>query len=212
MEYSDPMRTAIYARVSTSEQTAENQLLQLREFAAGRGQEVVAEYCDQASGGQADRPELARMLADAGRGRFDMLLFWSLDRISRRGVFHTLEVLQRLQTAGVKFRSLQQPELDTSGPWGAVIVAIFAALAQVERDLLRERTRAGLARARAAGRQLGRPRRIADVVSLREMKAQGKTVPAIAAATGISAATVKRRLSGKACEIQSTQNRAAQSQ
>ena len=123
-----------------------------------------------------------------------MVLFWSLDRISRRGVYHTLEILQRLEAAGVKFRALQQPELDTTGPWGPVIVAIFAALAQIERDLLRERTKAGLQRARAAGRQLGRPRRIADVVQMQKMKAQGKKTGEIAAALGISPATIKRRL------------------
>lgn len=188
------MRAAIYARVSTAEQTADNQLLSLRDFARGRGLEVVAEYVDVASGGRADRPELAAMMADARRGRFDLLLFWSLDRISRRGVFHTLELLQQLQHAGVKFRSLQQPELDTTSAWGPVIVAIFAALAQVERDLLRERTRAGLSRARAAGRQLGRPRCVTDVVRLKEMRKQGKTWGQVAAAAGVSVPTAKRRV------------------
>jgi DNA invertase Pin-like site-specific DNA recombinase len=188
------MRAAIYARVSTAEQTADNQLLCLREFAQARGHVIIAEYVDQASGGQVDRPQLGRMMADAASGRFELLLFWSLDRLSRRGVFHTLELLQRLEHCGVKVLSHQQPYLDTTGPFGPAIAAIFAALAQIERDLLRERTKAGIARARAAGRQIGRPRRIADVVKLQEWKAQGKTNAAIAAAAGISPATLKRRL------------------
>lgn len=188
------MRTALYVRVSTGEQTSDNQLLQLREYAAARGHEIVAEYSDVASGGRADRPELARMMADAARGRFELLLFWSLDRLSRRGVFDTLQLLQRLQDAGVKIKSLRQPELDTTGAFGPVIIALFAALAQVERDLLRERTKAGIARARANGRQIGRPKRIVDSVRLKEWKAQGRSTAAIAAATGVSVATVKRRI------------------
>lgn len=188
------MRTAIYARVSTEHQTADNQLLSLREYARARGLEVIAEYVDIASGGRDDRPELARMMHDAQRGQFAMLLFWSLDRISRRGVFHTLELLQKLEHAGVKFRSYQQPYLDTTGAMGPAIIAIFAALAQIERDLLRERTKAGLERARKNGRQLGRPRRVADVVRIREMKESGATWEAIAAATSLSVPTAKRRL------------------
>jgi DNA invertase Pin-like site-specific DNA recombinase len=192
------MRAAIYARVSTAEQTTDNQLLQLRAYAAARGHEIVAEYCDQASGGKADRPELARMMADADRRRFDLLLFWALDRLSRRGVFHTLELLQRLEAAGVKYRALEQPYLDTTGPFGPAVAAIFAALAQIERDLLRERTKAGIQRARAAGRQIGRPRRIADVVAMQRMKQEGKSNGAIARELGISLATLKRRLAAAA--------------
>lgn len=189
------MRAAIYARVSTAEQTADNQLLSLRTYAAARGLEIVAEYVDVASGGKVDakRPEFDRMMQDGRRARFSMLLFWSLDRISRRGVFHTLEILQELARNGVKIRSLQQPELDTSSPFGPVIIACFAALAQIERDLLKERTKAGLDRARKNGRQLGRPRRIADAVKIREMKAGGATWADIAAANGLSIATAKRR-------------------
>lgn len=205
------MRAAIYTRVSTSEQTADNQLLQLREFAGGRGHEIVAEYSEQVSGGRAERPELARMLADAARGRFELLLFWSLDRLSRRGVLHTLEILQRLQAAGVKFRSLQQPELDTTGPWGYVIVALFATLAQVERDLLKERTRAGMARARAAGHQIGRPRRVANIDTIRELKAQGISNVAAAAAVGISPATLKRRLAAELARFNGVSSRPAAS-
>jgi DNA invertase Pin-like site-specific DNA recombinase len=188
------MRTAIYARVSTAEQTADNQLLSLRAYAAARGLEIIAEYVDVASGADDKRPQLAAMMHDARRARFDLLLVWSLDRISRSGVFHTLELLERLDRAGVKFRALQQPDLDTSGPFGPVIIACFAALAKIERDLLRERTKAGLDRARAAGRQLGRPRRIADLVKMREGRAQGKTWGEVAAAAGVSVPTAKRRL------------------
>jgi DNA invertase Pin-like site-specific DNA recombinase len=187
------MRTAIYARVSTAEQTADNQLLSLRTYAAARGFEIVAEYVDTASGARADRPQFTAMMQDARRARFSLLIFWSLDRISRRGVFHTLEILQELERSGVKIFALQQPFLDTTGAMGPAIIALFAALAQTERDLLRERTKAGLQRARAAGRQLGRPRRIADVVSIEEMRSQGRSWPAIAAATGLSTATAKRR-------------------
>lgn len=188
------MRAAIYARVSTGEQTLENQLVALREFAAACGHQVVAEYTDTETGAADSRPGLDRMLADAARRRFDLLLFWSLDRLTRNGVLKTFKILERLESYGVKFRALQQPELDSSGPWGHVIIAVFAAMAQVERELLRERTRAGLRRARARGARIGRPRRPMDLEAVRAAKAQGKSLRQIARELSVPASTLRRYL------------------
>jgi len=193
------MRTALYARVSTRDkgQNPDNQLQALREYAAGRGFTVVTEYVDHDSGAKEHRPALTSLLRDAARGRFDFLLFWSLDRITRRGVWTAIDFLHQLDTHNIKFRSLQQPEIDTSTTWGPVIVAVFAALAQLEREMLRERTKAGLRRAQAQGKQLGRPRRIVDVRQVEELRQAGNSFAAIAKTLGTSAATIARRIDQK---------------
>jgi DNA invertase Pin-like site-specific DNA recombinase len=188
------VRAAIYARVSTADQHPENQLAELRQFCERAGLDVVAEYTDADSGAKPNRAAFQRMLADAARRRFDVLVFWSLDRLSREGVARTIQHLARLEAYGVRFKCLKHPELDTTAPWGWVIVAMLAALADIERQLIRERTRAGLARARALGKRIGRPPADADSSAIAAMAAQGKSARAIAAALGLSASTVRRRL------------------
>lgn len=188
------MRAAIYARVSTDEQHADNQLRELREWCASAGHDVVAEYVERESGASAERAEFRRLMADAARRRFELLVFWSLDRVSREGVARTIQHLARLEAYGIRFRSLRQPELDTTAPWGWVIVAMMAALAEVERQMIRERTRAGLARARAMGKRIGRPPVAAPIPLIMQAAAQGKSAADIARATGLSASTVRRRL------------------
>src|SRR5215831_4401778 len=100
------MRCAIYSRVSTTKQENENQLAQLRAFAGHIGWPIVIEYIDQVTGKNSDRPEFQRMLQDASQRRFDLLLFWSLDRLSREGALETLQHLNRLTGYGVQWRSL----------------------------------------------------------------------------------------------------------
>jgi len=195
------LRVALYARVSTRDgrQDTDNQLEQLRAAAAAAGHQKAAEYIEQESGARAERPEFQRMMQDAARGRFDLLMFWSLDRFSREGVAQTIGHLQRLEASGVKFRSLTQAELDTTAPWGWVIISMFAELAKLERGLLILRTRAGLERARQRGKHIGRPRRVVDAERIRELAAAGASVRSMARQLGISPATVARRRKAVVC-------------
>lgn len=188
------MRAAIYARVSTYDQHPENQLRELRLWCSAAGHDVVAEYVDHESGAKADRAEFRRMMADASRRRFELLVFWSLDRLSREGVARTIQHLARLEAYGVKLRALRHPELDTTAPWGWVIVAMLAALADIERQIIRERTRAGLQRARALGKRIGRPPVTADRETIARAAAQGKSARRIAVELQVSESTVRRRL------------------
>ena len=153
------MRTAIYARVSTRDgrQDTENQLRQLRAFAATQGWTVVHEYVDRASGKRSDREQFQKMFAAASKREFDCLLFWSLDRLSREGTVETLNHLQRLTNYGVNYRSFTEQYLDSTGIFKEAVIGILAAVAKQERVRI-ERTIAGLERARAAGRVGGRPK------------------------------------------------------
>jgi DNA invertase Pin-like site-specific DNA recombinase len=187
------MRTAIYLRVSTDKQETENQAVQLRDFAAKQGWQIVREYCDYESGSKSDRAEFQRLFDDASRRKFDMVLFWALDRLSREGVLKTLQYLNHLTGYGVGWRSFTQQYLDSTGMFRDAIIGILAALAQQERVQRAERTKAGLARVRAAGKRLGRPKSIqatsSDVVRLR---ATGCSYRQVASELGISLRSVQR--------------------
>lgn len=193
-------RVAIYARVSTDKQDNENQLLQLREFAAKQGWQITREYTDYESGSKSDRAEFQRMFADASRRKFDLVLFWALDRLSREGVYQTLQHLNRLESYGVCFRSFTEPYFDSCGVFKDAVIAIMATLAKQERVKRSERTRAGLARVRAAGKALGRPARLngqhrAEIARLR---AQGLSLRAIGRELGISEGSVRRLIAAAA--------------
>lgn len=154
------MRIALYCRVSKNDesQDPQNQLDPLRNYADALGGEVVEEYIDQASGGNADRMNFLRMLQDAEKRKFDLLLIWALDRLSREGISNTLGYLERLKRNGVALKSLQESWLDTRDDGlGQLLLAIFSWVAQQERQRIVERTKAGLERAKKAGKQLGRP-------------------------------------------------------
>src|SRR5437016_3140658 len=153
-----PLRCAIYARVSTIDQKLENQLAQLREFALHCGWEIVHVFTDEASAKTGDRPGFKSMMEHASRRRFDVLLFWALDRLTREGLRKTIHYLQRLDDAGVTFRSFTEQYLDTCGIFRDVVIGLMATLAQQERIRISERTRAGLARVRKNGTRLGRPK------------------------------------------------------
>jgi DNA invertase Pin-like site-specific DNA recombinase len=141
---------------------------------------------DEASGGSRHRPAYRQLFADAHRRRFDLLLFWALDRFSREGALETLQALQRLTSYGVGWKSLTEEYLDSAGVFKDAIVSIMATLARQERVKISERTKAGLARARAQGKQLGRPKKIFDRHKAIEMRRIGASVGAIAEAVGIS--------------------------
>ena len=153
------MRVTIYARVSTKDgrQDTENQLRQLRTFAETQNWTVVHEYIDHASGKRPDRVEFQKMFEAASRREFDILLFWSLDRLSREGTVETLNHLQRLTGYGVNYRSFTEQYLDSTGIFKEAVIGILAAVAKQERVRLSERTIAGLQRAKAQGRVGGRP-------------------------------------------------------
>ena len=186
------MKIAIYARVSTDKQDTGNQLAQLREFAAKQNWEITGEYCDYESGSKSDRAEFQRMFADASKRRFDLVLFWALDRLSREGVLETLQHLNRLTSYGVGFRSYTEQFFDSCGIFKDAVIAIMATLAKQERVKRSERTKAGLARVKAAGKALGRPRlsvRSSEVARLRNTGLSGR---AIARQLGISEGTIRR--------------------
>jgi len=156
-------RVALYARVSTTDkgQDPENQLMQLRDWCARAGHEIVDEYVEHESGrkGEHGRRAFARLFQDAARRHFDLVLFWSLDRFSREGMAQTVHYLQRLQAHGVAFHSFTEEYLATDNELVRdILLAVMSSLAKVEAQRISERTKAGLARARARGKTLGRPR------------------------------------------------------
>lgn len=150
-------RCAIYSRVSTTKQEADNQLIQLRDFARVMGWTVVSEYVDQISGKSSDRAEFQQIFQDASQRKFDTLLFWSLDRLSREGALETLQHLNRITGYGIAWRSLTEQYLDSTGMFRDAVISILAVIAKQERVRLSERTIAGLERARRQGKVLGRP-------------------------------------------------------
>jgi len=199
------MRCVLYARVSTRKerglQNPENQLRQLREFAATQGWEVTAEYIDHESGSKADRPEFLRMMAAASKRQFDILLFWSVDRFSREGIVPVLTNLKRLSKYGVQYRSYQEPYIDTTSEFGDLLAAFVSKIAELERKRIRERINAGLAKARAegtkSGRPFGRPRLVVPREKVWAMKDAGKSIREIAAAMGLTHGTVQRALQAR---------------
>jgi DNA invertase Pin-like site-specific DNA recombinase len=191
------MNVALYSRVSTKDkgQDCANQLNQLREFCDKQGWHVSAEYVDHASGKRNDREQFLLMFAAASRREFDTVLFWSLDRFSREGVYETLQHLQRLTACGVGYRSYTEQYLDSCGMFKDAVISILATIAKQERVRLSERTVAGLQRARRQGRIGGRPRVIADRDKVAELRKAGVSLGKIAAEMHLSKTTVARMVS-----------------
>lgn len=190
------MRVAIYARVSTNEQTADNQLLELRRYVEARAWSVHAEFVDQGvSGARETRPALDALLRDAKRRRFDCVVCWRLDRLGRN-LKHLVTMLDELQGLGIAFVSLGEG-IDCTTPAGKLQLHILAALAEFERGRIRERVMAGLQRAKAQGKRLGRPERRLPSDALAAAREAGLTVRETAARLGVSPATAHRWLSQK---------------
>ena len=194
------MKIALYGRVSTKDkgQDTENQMIQLREFAARQGWEIAQEYVDYATGKRSDRAEFQRMFHDAGQRRFDLVLFWSLDRLSREGVLETLNHLERLSAAGVGWKSFTEQYLDSCGVFKDAVLSILATIAKQERIRLSERTIAGLERARKAGRIGGNKPLVCDRVRVWRLSDEGLSMRQVAAQMRISAASVCRVLKERA--------------
>src|SRR5437660_523456 len=161
------MKAAIYARVSTSDQNCGMQLRELREYAHRRGWEVAGEYVDTGwSGAKASRPQLDRLMQDASRRGFDAVLVYKLDRFGR-SVRNCLDGIEALRSHGVRFLAVSQNiDTDESNPTSRLMLHILAAVAEFERELIRERVSAGMRSAKArgtrSGKAMGRPRRIFD--------------------------------------------------
>ena len=189
-------RVALYARVSTKDgrQDTENQLIALREYCAKQSWAVAGEYVDHETGGTSKRPHFQQMFADARARKFDLVLFWSLDRLSREGVSATLNHLERLTAAGVNWRSFTEEYLDSTGLFRDAVIAILAVIAKQERVRRSERAVAAIAKLRRQGKteHLGRPRKILDRDKVRRLHAQGTPLRSIAAEVGVSAMTVQR--------------------
>jgi DNA invertase Pin-like site-specific DNA recombinase len=148
------LRAALYVRVSSLDQHPESQLYDLRQMAAQRGFEIVKEYTDKISKAKARRPALDQLLPDARKRRFDVVVVWAFDRMAR-SVRHFLEVLDELTQLNVEFVSHRE-NIDTGGALGRAMIVIVGAIAELERNLIIERVKAGMRRARLEGVQLGR--------------------------------------------------------
>jgi DNA invertase Pin-like site-specific DNA recombinase len=183
---------ALYLRVSTVDQHPETQLHDLRAMAQQRGFEIVAEYTDRISGTKARRPGLDDLLRDARRGRFQVVLVWASDRIAR-SVRHFLEVLDELNRLNVEFVSFRE-SIDTGGPLGRAVVIIIGAIAELERNLIIERVRAGMRRAKLEGRHIGRRPLEVDRVAVLRDRNRGDSLTDIAKTHRVSRATVSRLL------------------
>jgi DNA invertase Pin-like site-specific DNA recombinase len=190
------MRIALYARVSTKDgqQDTENQLVQLRGYAAQMGWQIVSEFVDHESGSKSDREQLQEMFKSASQRKFDVLLFWSLDRLSREGVLPTLQYLNRLTGYGIGWRSFTEQYLDSTGMFRDAVISILAVIAKQERNRISERTKAGLERARRQGKQLGRPKNDLTASEIRELLAAGNDRKQIAQKNHCSLATISRVL------------------
>jgi DNA invertase Pin-like site-specific DNA recombinase len=193
------MRIATYSRVSRNDGTQDtaNQSDELKAWAVRLGGTVVAEYTDQASGTKsaAARPGLAAALDGAHRRDFDLLLLWSLDRLSRNGVVETVSLLRRLQASGVAVRSLREPWLNTSDPHVAeLLLSIMAWLAKSEREQLIARTKAGMARAKRRGVHVGRPRLEISAQRCRVMVERAGSIRGAARLLRVDEGTVRNRL------------------
>ena len=187
-------RVALYARVSTDKQDTENQALQLRDFAEKQGWQITREYCDYETGSKSDRAQFRQMFEDASKRKFDLLLFWALDRLSREGVLETLQYLSRLTSYGIAWRSYTEQFFDSCGPFREAVIAVMATLAKQERVKRSERTKAGLERVRAAGKALGRPKRLNGQHSaqIARLRSHGLSLRAIGRELGISEGSVRR--------------------
>jgi DNA invertase Pin-like site-specific DNA recombinase len=185
------MNIAIYARVSTTDQSCEMQLHELREYVAKRGWQVFAEYVDTGfSGAAASRPELDRLLRDARLRKFEGVLVWKLDRWGR-SVAHCVRSIQELVSLGIRFLSpTESIDTGTESPMSKFLLHLFAAFAEMERGIIRERVCAGVRAAKANGTRLGRPRRVFRRDEALKLRAEGRSWRSIAQTLDLPMSTV----------------------
>ena len=187
------MRIGIYAHVSTKDQSCELQVRDLRAYCAARGFDLVREYVDVGQSGAKDsRPELNILMDDARKRQFDAIVVWRFDRFAR-STKRLLSALEEFRSLGIQFISYQE-NIDTSSALGQALFTIVSAVAQLERDLIRERVTAGIRNAQANGKKQGRPKSSVDRDRILELKAEGHSLRQIAATLGVSYGTVRERL------------------
>jgi DNA invertase Pin-like site-specific DNA recombinase len=190
------MKVALYARVSTTDkgQDPEMQLRELREYCQRRGWDISSEYVDSGVSGSKDsRPRLNELMLAANRRKFDAVVVWKFDRFAR-STSHLLKALETFQALKVEFVSLTEG-IDTSTPVGKLVFTILGAVAEMERELIRERIRAGVRNARAKGKKLGRPRAGVDPAKIVSLRSQGHTLRQIATELNCSHSFVHKSLS-----------------
>jgi DNA invertase Pin-like site-specific DNA recombinase len=207
------MRAAIYARVSTVDQTCALQLAELRTYVQARGWDLAGEYVDTGwSGAKASRPELDRLMRDARGRKVDCILVWKLDRWGR-SVSNLVSSLQELAGLGVRWiATTQNLDTDQHNPVGTLLMHMLAAVAEFERSMIQDRTMAGLAVARSKGRIGGRPAKVFDRQRARDMRNQNPPMSwrAIARELGIPQSSIRQALSGvRKTSRQKAPNRAA---
>jgi DNA invertase Pin-like site-specific DNA recombinase len=189
-EVTTPARVAIYAHVSTNEQSPKLQLHDLRQYATARGLSLT-EYVDTGfSGAKQSRPALDRLMDGARKRRFDCVLVWRFDRFAR-STKHLLLALEEFRSLGIQFISYQE-NIDTTSPLGQALFTIVSAVAQLERDLIRERVCAGLRNARAKGKKFGRPRAQVDPASVAALRSEGLSWSQICQRLKLSKGTAQR--------------------
>jgi DNA invertase Pin-like site-specific DNA recombinase len=184
-------RIALYARVSTSDQSTDPQLLDLRRYVADRSWQSYQEYVDEGISGTKDsRPALNQLMDDARKRKFDGVLVWRFDRFAR-STRHLINALEEFKNLGIDFVSYQE-NINTSSPLGGAIFTIISAVAQLKRDIIVERVKAGLRRAVANGKKLGRPRVAVDVDRIVRLRLQGRAWAEIARELGVGKGTAQR--------------------
>ena len=186
-------RVAVYVRVSTKEQSVDMQLNDLERYTKERRLEVFKAYKDNGvSGTKETRPALSELMNDAKKRKFDIVLVWRFDRFAR-STKHLVTALYEFKNLGIDFISYQE-NIDTSSPLGEAIFTIISAMSKLERDIIAERVKGGLRKARANGKRLGRPESEVDKDKVIEYKEQGKSIREIAKEMGIHRSKVERTL------------------
>jgi DNA invertase Pin-like site-specific DNA recombinase len=189
------MKIGIYARISKDSSDMDNQLIILRDFSQRMNYEIVNEYTDIISGAAPNRKEFNRMLSDASKRKFDMLLFYALDRFSRAGTRDTIHYLQMLDDYGVAYKSFTEQYIDSSGIFRDVIIALLSTLAKQERVRISERVKAGLEKSRLQGRIGGRPTLDEEKINkIKNLKAKGRSIVSISKELNISRGSVYQYL------------------
>ncbi len=189
------MKVAIYSRVSKVSSDNTNQLLVLREYCQKMNYQIYQEYVDVISGGSANKPEFNNLMKDASKRKFDLLLFFALDRFTREGTRKTIQYLQMLDDYGITYKSFSEQYIDSSGIFKDVIIALLATLAKQERIRISERVKAGLQKSRLQGRNGGRPKLDSlKINKIKELKENGISIMAISRQLSISRGTIYQYL------------------
>ena len=185
-------KVGVYLRVSTTDQNPGAQRCDLQQLVQQRGWQVVDEYVDTISGVKARRPGLDRLMKDARRGRLDVVAVWSFDRIGR-SVRHFLQTVDEFHHLNVEFVSFRE-NIDTTGPTGRIVMVILSAVGELERNLIIERVRSGMRRARLEGQHIGRPRLVVDHDAVLRDRQRGFSIRQISKLHRLSRTSVCRVL------------------